>query len=86
MKHKLSSYSFAVLTALAALMCAIATGQAAVVLDFHSGVDEIFDVQVLSNVRSPVVSGPFPALDGGQTIWVVPEPSAGDRDAPTRAP
>ncbi|PYV71113.1 MAG: arylsulfatase [Acidobacteria bacterium] len=29
MKHKLSSYSFAVLTALAALMCAIATGQAA---------------------------------------------------------
>jgi uncharacterized protein (TIGR03032 family) len=51
----------------------LATGQTAAHLEFKAGVDEIFDVQVLPGVRLPALSGPFPAQDGTQTIWTVPE-------------
>jgi uncharacterized protein (TIGR03032 family) len=59
------------------LQCGIAvidlrTGQQLAGLVFHSGVQEIFDVQVLSGVRCPVLSGPLPDLDGQQTIWLAP--------------
>lgn len=47
-------------------------------LEFKSGVDEIFDVQVLSGVRLPAISGPFPGRDGTQVIWTVPDASAPD--------
>lgn len=43
-------------------------------LEFKSGVEEIFDVQVLAGIRHPALSGPFPALDGTTTIWSVPAP------------
>src|SRR5262249_11370309 len=48
------------------------TGRAVVFLELRSGVDELFDVQVLPGVRAPVVEGPFAAEDGGATIWTVP--------------
>jgi uncharacterized protein (TIGR03032 family) len=43
-------------------------------LEFVTGVEEIFDVQVLPGARCPVLSGPYPHLDGAAPIWVVPRP------------
>jgi len=54
-----------------------ATGQTVAFLEFQQGIDEIFDVQVLPGLRFPAVSGPFPALDGGKTIWTVPDQLSG---------
>lgn len=59
------------------LQCGVAvidlrTGQQVAGLVFHSGVQEIFDVQVLTGVRCPILSGPLPDLDGQQTIWLAP--------------
>jgi uncharacterized protein (TIGR03032 family) len=45
-------------------------------LAFHSGVEEIFDVQLLPGVRCPALSGPLPDLDGCQTIWLAPPQEA----------
>jgi uncharacterized protein (TIGR03032 family) len=42
-------------------------------LEFLSGVEEIFAVQVLPEVRCPAISGPYPALDGVPTIWSAPD-------------
>jgi hypothetical protein len=42
-------------------------------LEFHAGIDEIFDVQVLPH-RHPWFSGPHPKTDDVRPIWVVPEP------------
>jgi hypothetical protein len=39
----------------------------------RSGVEEVFDVQVLPRVRRPLISGPFADQDGGKVIWTVPE-------------
>jgi uncharacterized protein (TIGR03032 family) len=44
-------------------------------LEFLSGVEEIFAVQVLPGVRRPAISGPYPALDGVPTIWSAPDPA-----------
>jgi uncharacterized protein (TIGR03032 family) len=52
----------------------LASGRQVSLLEFHAGVEEIFDVQVLVGARNPAVSGPFPHQDGGQTIWMVPLP------------
>lgn len=41
-------------------------------LQFHSGVDEIFAVDVLPGYLNPVLLGPDPEADGHQEIWVVP--------------
>jgi uncharacterized protein (TIGR03032 family) len=49
----------------------VASGRQVALLEFHSGIDEIFDVQVLPGVRSPLVSGPNPQIDG-KGVWVVP--------------
>jgi uncharacterized protein (TIGR03032 family) len=43
-------------------------------LEFHSGVEEIFDVQLLPGVPRPFVAGPHPGLDDVPPIWVVPDP------------
>jgi uncharacterized protein (TIGR03032 family) len=51
----------------------LATGHQVSLLEFHDGVEEIFDVQLLVGARNPAVSGPFPHQDGGQTIWTVPQ-------------
>jgi uncharacterized protein (TIGR03032 family) len=50
------------------------TGRLVAHLEFASGIDEIFDVQVLPDARSPMLSGPYPTLDGGHPIWTVPSP------------
>ena len=42
-------------------------------LEFHAGIDEIFDVQPLP-ARHPWFAGPHPEADEVQPIWVVPEP------------
>jgi uncharacterized protein (TIGR03032 family) len=52
----------------------IETGRRIALLEFQSGVEEIFDVQVLPGIRLPAVSGPFPDRDGGPPIWIVPDP------------
>jgi uncharacterized protein (TIGR03032 family) len=49
------------------------TGRLAAHLEFVTGVEEIFDVQVLPGVRCPALSGPYPAVDGGGPIWLVPQ-------------
>ncbi len=68
------------------LRCGIAavelrSGNSVAYLEFQSGVDEIFDVQVLSTARNVSLTGPFPSQDEAQDIWVVPSPatSAGSR-------
>jgi len=59
------------------LKCGVAiielrTGNLACLLEFKSGVEEVFDVQVLPNLRRPLLSGPFADQDGGEVIWTVP--------------
>src|SRR5438067_2140394 len=51
----------------------LGTGGLAAHLEFVTGVEEIFDVQVLPGARCPVLSGPHPSLDGAAPIWTVPE-------------
>jgi uncharacterized protein (TIGR03032 family) len=50
------------------------TGRLVGHLEFVTGVEEIFDVQVLPGVRCPALSGPHPDLDGATPIWTVPQP------------
>ncbi len=59
------------------LRCGVAavdlvSGRTVAWLQFHSGVDEIFAVDVLPGCLHPVLSGPDPEQDGRQDIWVVP--------------
>ena len=51
----------------------LGTGRLVAHLEFVTGVEEIFDVQVLPGARCPVLSGPYPSLDGAAPIWTVPE-------------
>jgi uncharacterized protein (TIGR03032 family) len=62
------------------LKCGVAvidltSGRQVGLLEFHMGVEEIFDVQVLPGVRSPVLSGPHPDLDEQPPIWHAPSPN-----------
>lgn len=59
------------------LKCGVAvvdcrSGEVIASLTFQSGVEEVFDIQVLPGVRCPMLSGPLPDLDGSQTIWLAP--------------
>lgn len=61
------------------LRCGVAvvdlvSGQAVAYIQFLSGVDEIFDVQIVPGVSSPAFCGPFPHLDDTKDIWLVPRP------------
>jgi uncharacterized protein (TIGR03032 family) len=47
-------------------------GRLAAHLEFLTGVEEIFDVQVLPGARCPVLSGPYASLEGAAPIWTVP--------------
>ena len=51
----------------------LTTGRLTAHLEFVTGVEEIFDVQVVPGARCPVLSGPYPSLDSGQPIWTVPQ-------------
>ena len=48
------------------------TGTVGAHLEFNSGVEEIFDVQVLPGILSPHVSGPEAEKDTGAPLWTVP--------------
>jgi uncharacterized protein (TIGR03032 family) len=48
------------------------TGNQTALLEFKTGVEEIFDVQVLPGVTFPFVSGPWAQQDTGQPLWTVP--------------
>ena len=48
------------------------TGQNIAYLEFTEGVEEIFDIQVVSHLPSPLVVGPYPIEDQQAPIWVVP--------------
>jgi uncharacterized protein (TIGR03032 family) len=48
------------------------TGQVVAVFEFTSGIDEIFDVQVLPGCSSPFLSGPLADRGSGQPVWTVP--------------
>jgi uncharacterized protein (TIGR03032 family) len=48
------------------------TGAVAAHLEFRTGVEEVFDVQVLPGITSPYVSGPWAERDTGQPLWTVP--------------
>jgi uncharacterized protein (TIGR03032 family) len=52
----------------------LTTGRLAAHLEFMTGVEEIFDVQVLPGARCPALSGPYAGLDGAAPIWTVPQP------------
>jgi uncharacterized protein (TIGR03032 family) len=52
----------------------LGTGRLAGHLEFVTGVEEIFDVQVLPGTRRPALSGPYASLDGAAPIWTVPQP------------
>jgi uncharacterized protein (TIGR03032 family) len=59
------------------LRCAIAlvnwqTGQAISRIEFKTGVEEIFDVQIMPGVRSAYISGPNSHDDEQAPVWVVP--------------
>lgn len=53
----------------------LTTGRLAAHLEFVTGVEEIFDVQVLPGTRCPILSGPHPSLDGAAPIWLAPQAS-----------
>jgi uncharacterized protein (TIGR03032 family) len=49
------------------------TGRLAAHLEFHSGVEEIFAIEVLPGLRFPALAGPYPEVDGVPTIWSAPD-------------
>lgn len=55
------------------------TGQPVASLEFETGVEEIFDVQVLENTVCASLCGPRPDQDGAQDIWLVPRPDQVER-------
>jgi uncharacterized protein (TIGR03032 family) len=48
------------------------SGAIAAHLEFATGVEEVFDVQVLPGILSPYISGPSAEFDAGQPFWTVP--------------
>jgi hypothetical protein len=49
------------------------TGRLVASLEFVSGVEEIFDVQVVPNARCPMLFGPYDSLDGVAPIGTIPQ-------------
>ena len=49
-------------------------GECVAYLEFQTGVEELFDVQVLPQTYSPILCGPYPVEDQQSPVWVVPEP------------
>jgi uncharacterized protein (TIGR03032 family) len=50
----------------------LVTGQSVAFLEFESGVEELFDIQVIVDSRQTVLCGPYPREDGQLPVWVVP--------------
>ena len=53
----------------------LTTGRLVAHLEFVTGVEEIFDVQVVPGARCPALSGPYPNLDSTKPIWTAPQNS-----------
>jgi len=51
----------------------LSTGRLIAHLEFVTGVEEIFDVQVVPFSRCPALSGPYAGLDAAAPIWTVPQ-------------
>jgi uncharacterized protein (TIGR03032 family) len=62
------------------------TGSPIASLQFATGVEEIFDVQVLPGSRCAAICGPRPDQDGAQDIWIVPRPDQVERLLADRPP
>lgn len=61
------------------LKCGVAivdlrAGRQVGLLEFHSGIEEIFDVQLVPVVRRAMLCGPNPELDEQTPIWLAPAP------------
>lgn len=54
------------------VMIDLLTGQSVAFLEFESGVEELFDIQVVTGARRTVVCGPYPSEDEQLPVWVVP--------------
>src|SRR5262249_31403253 len=52
----------------------LGTGRLMAHLEFVTGVEEIFGVQVVPGAGCPELSGPDASLDGAAPIWTVPQP------------
>lgn len=52
----------------------LSSGRAIGLLEFHTGIEEIFDVHLLPGVCSPVIRGPYPEVDQQAPIWLAPAP------------
>ena len=64
------------------LRCGVAvveltTGRTIGFLEFRTGIEEIFDVQLAHGVRSPMIQGPYPEADRQAPIWLAPASAAG---------
>jgi uncharacterized protein (TIGR03032 family) len=62
------------------LRCGVAVidmrrGRAVAYLEFKTGVEEIFAVEVVPQARCPFVSGPSPTDDDAAAVWMVPSES-----------
>jgi uncharacterized protein (TIGR03032 family) len=55
------------------------SGQPVASLEFETGVEEIFDVQVLAGRRCVALCGPRPDMDDAQDVWLVPRPDQTER-------
>lgn len=53
----------------------LASGKNIAYLEFKTGVDEIFDVQVIAGAASTFIAGPYPQEDDANPVWVVPDPA-----------
>jgi protein O-GlcNAc transferase len=59
------------------LRCGVAVvdmrrGRAVAYIEFKSGVEEIFAVEVVPHARCPFISGPSPTDDDAAAVWMVP--------------
>lgn len=50
----------------------LSSGRTVATLVFESGIEEIFDVQVIPGARFPAISGPHTDRDATGAVWVVP--------------
>ncbi|MCC9599848.1 TIGR03032 family protein [Stieleria sp. JC731] len=50
----------------------LASGRNVAFLEFESGIEELFDVQVIEHSRRTVLCGPYPQEDQQVPVWVVP--------------
>ncbi len=49
----------------------LASGRQVALLELKSGIEEVFDVQVLAGIRRPLISGPNPHIES-RAVWFVP--------------